>query len=314
MLLNPDLKVVALGGGHGLAATLTSLRRITTQLTAIVTVADNGGSSGRLREEFNTLPPGDLRMALAALCADDEWGKSWAEIMQYRFTSTGAMNGHAVGNLLLAALWDKDGDPVQGIDRVASLLKVVGRVLPMAIEPLDIEGTFQSSVGRTITRGQKEVAIAKGKLESLRLIPENATATPEGLAAIASADWITFGPGSWFSSVLPHFLIKQQIDAIMSSKAKKLVILNLDTAPSMRGDEFAGSSPAEHLSILQKFAPNFHCDIALADISVVLDKGSMAAAVSAIGGELVVADIASGGSVHHDPEKLGPVISHIFSL
>ena len=313
MLLNPDLKVVALGGGHGLAATLTSLRRITAQLTAIVTVADNGGSSGRLREEFNTLPPGDLRMALAALCSDDEWGRSWAEIMQYRFTSTGAMNGHAVGNLLLAALWDKDGDPVQGLDRVASLLKVVGRVLPMAMEPLDIEGTFQSSIGRTITRGQKEVAIAKGKLESLRLIPENATATPEGLAAIASADWITFGPGSWFSSVLPHFLIKQQIDAIMSSKAKKLVILNLDTAPSMRGDEFAGSSPAEHLSILQKFAPNFRCDIALADISVALDKGSMAAAVSAIGGELVVADIASGGSVHHDPEKLGPVICHIFA-
>ncbi len=313
MLLNPDLKVVALGGGHGLAATLTSLRRITAQLTAIVTVADNGGSSGRLREEFNTLPPGDLRMALAALCADDEWGKSWAEIMQYRFTSTGAMNGHAVGNLLLAALWDKDGDPVQGIDRVASLLKVVGRVLPMAIEPLDIEGTFQSSVGRTITRGQKEIAIAKGKLESLRLIPENAMATPEGLAAIASADWITFGPGSWFSSVLPHFLIKQQIEAILSSKAKKLVILNLDAAPSMRGDEFAGSSPAEHLSILQKFTPNFHCDIALVDISVALDKGSMAAAVSAIGGELVVADIASVGSVHHDPRKLGPVISHIFA-
>ena len=99
-------KVVALGGGHGLAATLSALRKITTELTAIVTVADNGGSSGRLRKEFNSLPPGDLRMALAALCADDEWGRSWAEIMQYRFTSKGGLDGHALGNLLLTALWD----------------------------------------------------------------------------------------------------------------------------------------------------------------------------------------------------------------
>ena len=97
-------KVVALGGGHGLAATLTALRSMTSDITAVVTVADNGGSSGRLREEFAILPPGDLRMALAALCGDDEWGRSWADIMQYRFTSDGALDGHAMGNLLLAAL------------------------------------------------------------------------------------------------------------------------------------------------------------------------------------------------------------------
>jgi len=166
-------RVVALGGGHGLAATLRSLRKLTTNLTAIVTVADNGGSSGRLREEFNSLPPGDLRMALAALCADDEWGRSWAEIMQYRFTSAGNLNGHALGNLLLTALWDRDGDPVQGLDRVGQLLKVVGRVLPMALEPLDIEGVFKTWEGTHVVRGQKEVAVAKGNLENLRLIPKS---------------------------------------------------------------------------------------------------------------------------------------------
>ena len=128
-------KVVALGGGHGLAATLTALRSITEEITAVVTVADNGGSSGRLRQEFPIMPPGDLRMALAALCADDSWGRNWAEIMQYRFTSEGPMNGHAMGNLLLAALWDRDEDVVVGLDRVAALLKVVGRVLPMTAEP-----------------------------------------------------------------------------------------------------------------------------------------------------------------------------------
>ena len=132
-------KVVALGGGHGLAATLSALRQITSEITAIVTIADNGGSSGRLREEFAIFPPGDLRMALAALCADDEWGRTWADIMQHRFESSGPLNGHAMGNLLLASLWSDDEDPVIGLDRVGSLLKTVGRVLPMATVPLDIE-------------------------------------------------------------------------------------------------------------------------------------------------------------------------------
>ncbi len=122
-------RVVALGGGHGLFATLTALRSITSDITAVVTVADNGGSSGRLRDEFPIFPPGDLRMALAALCADDEWGRSWAEIMQYRFTSEGPLDGHAVGNLLLAALWDRDEDPVEGLDRVAFPFLGKGRAM-----------------------------------------------------------------------------------------------------------------------------------------------------------------------------------------
>jgi uncharacterized cofD-like protein len=118
-------KVVALGGGHGLAATLTALRQVTQEITAIVTVADNGGSSGRLREEFPIFPPGDLRMALAALCADDEWGRTWAEIMQHRFVSNGELNGHAMGNLLLASMWNAGDDPVVALDRVGELLKVL---------------------------------------------------------------------------------------------------------------------------------------------------------------------------------------------
>ena len=142
MIIDP--KVVALGGGHGLAATLTALRSVTSNITAVVTVADNGGSSGRLREEFPIMPPGDLRMALAALCGDDAWGRDWADIMQYRFTSDGPLNGHALGNLLLAALWDRDEDVVVGLDRVGALLKVVGRVLPMTAEPLTIEATFEN--------------------------------------------------------------------------------------------------------------------------------------------------------------------------
>ena len=309
-------KVVALGGGHGLAATLRSLRKITTELTAIVTVADNGGSSGRLREEFHSLPPGDLRMALAALCGDDEWGRSWAEIMQYRFTSSGELNGHALGNLLLTALWDRDEDPVHGLDRVGALLKVVGRVLPMALEPLDIEGVFKTWEGTHVVRGQKEVAVAKGTLEDLRLIPEKPTPTHEGLAAIANADFITLGPGSWFSSVLPHLLVGAQREAIQLSSAKRIIVLNLDAAPHMHGDELAGSSPADHLRVFRKFAPLMTCDIALVDSSIAAQAtvlSELDELVAAMGGRVFVADLASHPDRnHHDPEKLFSAFSHIF--
>ena len=309
-------KIVALGGGHGLAATLRSLRRITSDITAIVTVADNGGSSGRLRDEFHSLPPGDLRMALAALCGDDEWGRSWAEIMQYRFTSSGALNGHALGNLLLTALWDRDENPVAGLDRVGALLKVVGRVLPMALEPLDIEAVFKTWEGTHVVRGQKEVAVAKGTIEVLRLIPEKPTPTQEGLQAIRDADFITIGPGSWFSSVLPHLLIDEQREAIEKSSAKRVIILNLDAMPHVRGDELAGSSPADHLQVLRRFAPQLRCDVALIDSSIASQSNVLSELeilVHAMGGTVFVADLASRQDPnHHDSEKLFSAFSHIF--
>jgi uncharacterized cofD-like protein len=307
-----SVRVVALGGGHGLAATLTSLRAITDQITAIVTVADNGGSSGRLRQEFPIFPPGDLRMALAALCADDEWGRSWAEIMQYRFTSEGPLDGHAVGNLLLAALWDRDEDPVAGLDRVGALLKVVGRVLPMAAVPLDIEATFTSSIGRVNVRGQAEVATAKGKLESLRLLPENPAARSEALAAISDADVITMGPGSWISSVLPHLMVPAQREAITKSKAKKIVLLNLDANVLTSGDEYAGYSAEDHLHLFHKYAPELKVDYVIADSDVVTDRPALESLVDSLGGSLISADLSMGpGSSAHDVRKLTPVLAHI---
>ena len=308
--MSSSKKVVALGGGHGLAATLTALRSFTSNITAIVTVADNGGSSGRLRKEFPILPPGDLRMALAALCSDDEWGRSWAEIMQYRFTSEGALDGHAVGNLLLAALWDRDEDTVAGLDRVGALLKVIGRVLPMASEPLDIEATFENAIGTQIVRGQAEVATTKGRLKSLRVIPDNPMARPEALAALADADWITMGPGSWFSSVIPHLLVPAQRKAIVESKAKKLLLLNLDTSDKSAG-EYAGYSPLEHLQILSTYAPELHFDCVVIDNSAE-GQEELRQHLSTIGSELVIADLRSTGApLHHDVKKLGQLFSHI---
>ena len=139
--LNP--KVAALGGGHGLFAALSALRRVTRQLSAIVTVSDDGGSSGRLRRQYGVLPPGDLRMALAALCGDDAWGTTWSRVVQHRFTGEAELGGHAVGNVLIVALWELLGDTVQGLDWVGRLLGAYGRVLPMASVPLDLVAEVQ---------------------------------------------------------------------------------------------------------------------------------------------------------------------------
>lgn len=301
-----SIKVTALGGGHGLAATLRALRRCDVDITAIVTVADNGGSSGRLREEFHSLPPGDLRMALAALCGDDAWGRGWAEIMQYRFTSHGEMNGHALGNLLLTALWDRESDPVKGLDQVGALLKVVGRVLPMSLDPLEIEADFAD--GKRI-RGQVEVGTYRGDLTDIRIIPEHPRPTPEAVAAISGSDWITLGPGSWFSSVMPHLLVRDQRESIIASPAKKMVLLNLDDP---QGDELAGTSPMHHLDVISRFAPGLGIDVVVADSSAARYGQALVDKVESMGATLQMWDLAqSTERNYHDSEKLTLAFRHI---
>jgi len=305
-----EAKVVSLGGGHGLAATLTSMRGLTSDITAVVTVADNGGSSGRLRSEFGSLPPGDLRMALAALCSDDDWGRGWANVMQYRFSGSGELSGHALGNLLMMALWDMDGDAVEGIRQVGNLLRIIGQVLPMSLDPLDIEGTFTTASGRKIVRGQVEVATSKGRIESLRLIPENPRVTPQVLESLQRAEWITIGPGSWFSSVMPHLLLPELADAVVSSPAKRIMVLNLPEPDSV--DEFAGSSAADHLEFVLAHTPHLRIDYALVDPTAIEKNSKLQGMVEGLGGELIVAPLAqSPGSYHHDVKKLRSVFAHI---
>jgi uncharacterized cofD-like protein len=305
-------RVVALGGGHGLAATLTALRSITNDITAVVTVADNGGSSGRLREEFPIMPPGDLRMALAALCADDEWGRNWADIMQYRFTSEGPLDGHALGNLLLAALWDRDEDVVVGLDQVGALLKVVGRVLPMTAEPLDIDATFDNNGKLIEAQGQVAVATTPGRLKSLRLQPENPTTRSEVISAIAEAEWITMGPGSWFSSVLPHLLVPSLRDAIVQSPAKKILLLNLDSNKGHEAaGEYAGYSPTEHCEILAQYAPELRFDLVVADTHLA-GRGELQKYLAERGSGYLEADLRNTDvTIHHDGRKLASTFAHI---
>ncbi|HEU4514585.1 MAG TPA: uridine diphosphate-N-acetylglucosamine-binding protein YvcK [Nocardioidaceae bacterium] len=300
------LKVVALGGGHGLSASLSALRRVVEHVTAIVTVADNGGSSGRLREEFGVLPPGDLRMALAALCGDDEWGQTWARVLQHRYASSGPMHEHAVGNLLIVALWELLGDHVNGLAWVARLLDAQGTVLPMSVAPIDITATVRgASPGRpealTTVRGQVEVASTEGQVVSVDLSPANPPACPEALQAVAEADWIVLGPGSWFTSVIPHLLVPDLRQAVVTAAARRAVTLNL--APQC--GETDGYSPEAHLEVLAGYAPDLKLDVVLADERTVGDLDGLRRTAASFGAELVVADVAADdGTPRHDPAKL----------
>lgn len=307
-----QIPVVAMGGGHGLAATLTALREITTDITALVTVADNGGSSGRLRAEFGVMPPGDLRMALTALCSDDEWGRGWAKVLQHRFSSDGELNGHNVGNLLLTALWEIYDDPVDGLKRVGQLLRVVGRVLPMSSIPLEIQARVRSRSDGSISivRGQSEVALARGVIENVELIPENPPTHPEALSAIERAEWITLGPGSWYSSVLPHVLLPQTRAALARTSARKLLLLNL-VAPHP-GDEAADLAAAGRLAFLHEHGPDVPIDVVLADPSILSKE--LEEYVVSLGAKLEVRDLAHGPtSDQHDPKKVVSALRQIMS-
>jgi len=307
--------IVAFGGGHGLAASLSALRRVTDRLTAVVTVADDGGSSGRLRTELGCLPPGDLRMALAALCGDDSSGRSWADVLQYRFPGDGPLGGHAIGNLLIAGLWERLGDSVAGLDMVGSLLGARGRVLPMASVPLDIEAEVigadpQAPDDRTRVRGQARVAKTAGDVQRIRLLPQDPPACPESVQAVRDADWLILGPGSWFTSVVPHLLVPELADAIRTTQARRLLTLNVATA-----DETSGFSPARHLEVLAEHAPQLRLDVVLADPRFVGTDRHLAAFAESLGAQLVVAEVAMrDGSARHDPLRLAAAYAEIVGL
>ncbi len=307
------LRVVALGGGHGLAANLSALRTFCDDLTAVVTVADNGGSSGRLRRELGVLPPGDLRQALAALCRDDEWGRTWARVLQHRFESAGELHRHAVGNVLIVALWELLDGHVEGLDWVGRLLGAEGRVLPMAATPLDIAAQVRGADpsrphDTTTVRGQVEVATTLGIVESVEVIPPDAPACPEALDAINAADWVVLGPGSWYTSVLPHLLLPELRDVLTRTSALRCVTLNL--APQ-RG-ETEGFSSSTYLEVLAVHAPDLQIDVVLAAASGVVDMPMLRETVNGLGAELVIADIAAeDGSARHDVASLAAAYQKI---
>ena len=309
---------VALGGGHGLFASLSALRRLVAELTldeltAVVTVADNGGSSGRLREEFGVLPPGDLRMALAALCVDDEWGRTWAEVVQHRFQGDGDMRGHVIGNLLIVGLWELMEDPVRALDWVGRLLGVRGRVLPMSITPIDmtavVRGLDAADPSRTTTvRGQVEVATTPGQIVSVALDPVDPDPCAEAVDAVMAADWVVLGPGSWFTSVIPHLLVPRLRQALIDTTACLIVVLNLEPQEG----ETPGFGPEDHLAALFEHAPDLRVHTVLVDVRSVAHPEELERLVSSSGGRLVIADVASEDATdRHDDTKLAAVFETI---
>lgn len=307
MSSNEPPKVTALGGGHGLFATLQALRQVTHRLTAVVTVADNGGSSGRLRRELGGLPPGDLRMALAALCGDDPIGAQWATVLQSRFHSSGPLSGHAIGNLLIEGLWQQL-DAVQGLDMVGQLLHVQGRVLPMSVVPLDIEADVlglnpDRPEEVSVVRGQHEVASTPGRVSAIRLVPDDPPACREALEAIWDADYVVLGPGSWFTSVLPHLMVPELACAIAKSPAHRVLSLNIASA-----DETEGISAARHVEILFEHAPSLRFDTIIVDASFGANDRDLRLLADRLGARLVVADVRhQDASPRHDPARLAAV-------
>jgi uncharacterized cofD-like protein len=308
-------RVVAFGGGHGLSASLQALKTVTSQLTAVVTVADDGGSSGRLRDELGALPPGDLRMALAALAAADPSARTWADLAQYRFPGDGGLGGHALGNLMIAALVDVLGDPVAALDCVGELLDITGRVLPLAPVPLEIVaevvGLEPDDDGAVVeVRGQVAVATTPGKVVAVRVEPADPTACQEAVDAVLEADWVVLGPGSWFTSVIPHLLVPGMAKALFETRARRVVALNL----SPQAGETDGFSPETHLEVLAAHAPELTLDVVIADVSAVADgDDSLREAAAGFGAALVVAHVArDDGTPRHDPERLAAVYRGIF--
>ena len=328
-------RVVAMGGGHGLAASLAALRHVSPRLTGVVTVADNGGSSGRLRAELGVLPPGDLRQALAALCGDDDWGRTWASVLQHRFRSQGDLHDHALGNLLIVALWEllggagSDGVPegargrgsahVAGLDWVARLLGARGRVLPMSAVPLDVVAKVRGiEPGRpddiTQVRGQVEVASARGRVVSVALDPSDPPACPEAVQAVLEADWVVVGPGSWFTSVLPNLLVPELFAALHSTTAKRILTVNL--VPQL--GETDEMTAAQHLDALVEHAPELRLDAVLVDqatLHTAAERDALTAAAGRLGAEVVVADVrVRDGSPRHDVLRLAAAYLDIMGL
>lgn len=326
-----QLRITSLGGGHGLHQTLLAAKIVAGispedvqdpenyAVNAIVTVADDGGSSGRLRRELAVVPPGDLRMAMAALTPDTDEGRLLRDALQHRFGGNGAMAGHAVGNLIIAGLTEMTGSIQGALDTVGHWVDASGRVLPVALEPLEIEAEVSGldddpRVLRSV-RGQVAVATTPGSVRRVRLHPGSPAANPAAVDAIMNADVVTIGPGSWFSSVIPHLLVPEIVTALNETEAAVVVILNL----SPEAGETPGFTTERHIQVFNQHAPKLKVDMFLVDEAIDFSEGERAyleRSAEQNGARLVFADVretdASGGRTNrHDPEKLAAAITAV---
>lgn len=242
--LNKGAKVVAIGGGTGLSMLLRGIKKYTNNITAIVTVGDDGGSSGRLREEMGILPPGDIRNCIAAL-ADDE--DLITKLFQYRFKNGEGLAGHSFGNLFLTALCSITGNMVKAVKESSNVLNIRGVVLPTTLDDMKLAAEYEDG---TVVKGESNIPEAHKRIKRLFTEPADCRALPEALTAIAEADLIILGPGSLYTSVIPNLLVSGITDAIEQSQAKKIYVCNIMTQPG----ETDNYSVASHVNALLSHA------------------------------------------------------------
>lgn len=289
------MKVVGIGGGHGLAATLQAARRYADEISAVVTVADDGGSSGRLTRELGIPPPGDIRNCLVALANEREL----AQLYQHRFEQ-GALTGHTVGNLLIAALTEMTGSFAEAVERAGRLLETEGHVYPATTSLVNLHALVDGEE----VRGQVAVAQARGSVQAAYLEPDQPEAHPAAVEAILAADQIVLGPGSLFTSLIATLLVPGIRQALEESSARKIFVCN----SRMQKGETGGLNAAEHLEALLSHAGELSVDVVLVQDPVHPTDGVAVGADEDFGGLPVVrADVASLEGAH-DPDRLADVL------
>jgi len=288
-------RVVALGGGHGLAAALRAARRYAGDLTAVVSVADDGGSSGRLRRDLDVLPPGDLRTCLVALAAPDNL---WARAFEHRFAA-GELKGHPLGNLILAGLDETLDDPVAAIDAAARLLGTTARIRPATAEPV----VLKADIDGGSVEGQVAVMTADERIRHVHLVPHDAPAHPDALAALARADQVLLAPGSLYTSLLPVLCVPGIGEAVTTTPGLVVQVCNLRPQPP----ETTGLDAADHLRAVLDHGARVDVFLSERDGALPLDE----ARVRAWGVRPVTGALAGRSGLVHDPAKLALALANL---
>jgi uncharacterized cofD-like protein len=312
MAKSGEHSIVVIGGGTGLAVLLKGLKKYTSRLTAIVTVADDGGSSGRLRAEMGVLPPGDIRNCLVALA---ETETLMDKVFQHRFQAGGGLQGHTLGNLLLVAMSEIAGGFISAIQEVSKVLAVRGVVLPATLEPVVLAATMEN--GSTVV-GETRIREHEGKIERISLVPDQCLPVPETLKAIQEADAIILGPGSLYTSIIPNLLVKGVAESLTEAKAPIIYVSNIMTEKG----ETDGFTAADHLQAIQRHLNQQLIDYVIVN-SGVIDEDRLSRyrqekaipvlpayeEIQAMGIKIIERDLVSDDDVAwHDSDKLARAV------
>ena len=315
--LDRGKKIVAVGGGTGLSSLLRGLKHFSHNLTAIVTVADDGGSSGRLRTELGVLPPGDIRNCIAALAKED----LLRELFQYRFSAGDGLKGHSFGNLFLTAMTEVTGNFETAIAACSEVLAIDGRVLPATLDDMRLWAELD---GGQLVEGESNIAAAKGKIEHIGCIPANPTALPASIKAIKSADCIVLGPGSLYTSIIPNLLVPEIRKAIANASVTRIYVCNIMTQPGETDDY----TVSDHLKAIERACGQKIFDLVIVNslplspqaLAKYAEEGSYPvtidrAELDSLGCQVILADILDEDPkthcIRHNSNKVAKIISEI---